>query len=313
MSKKIVVLDAIETAIAVSEKKLKSGFLEIKTKTEGVVPDLTKETGRIDFASVCHSVSLQKTDQLQPITELVKGLKKSIKPLSDLKINYTKKYDNYRKELRKPLTEWEIEDKKNKEKEKKRIFQIEEQIIEIEELAPSNPALLTTQKLEDRIKHLKSNFITSKTFQEFQPQAEEARGKSLRVLETYFVLAKDKEKIDLKKIELERQEKAIRLIQTQAEERAIQIEQEAISNRKRIEKIEESRLKAIEDGKRQATEELEKEKKIAKEKTANLEHRRTVNRNVIQLFTNKGYTEKKAIDILRVIINGKSPFITINY
>lgn len=226
MSKKatdLLVVDQLEASVLTTTKDLEKGLQEIKKKTNKIVPILDTKKGRIEFAGLAHSISKTKVETLKPLKVLLKGVKGIIQPLNDLNSEYELKFNEYRIEFRKPLTDWEADDDLKKKENEKRIEGIKNQIEAIKEYEPRDqhtnvpvPASgARSTELGKAIKFLEDyTFDEGSGFQEFLEEAVEARNFRVEGLRNLFEfkegqekLAAGQKKLDDDKKELKRQKK----------------------------------------------------------------------------------------------------------
>lgn len=86
-------------------------YEKVKAQVCGEVPDLTTEKGRKRIASLSGKVSSSKTAVEKPGREYLKRLKDLPKTIEKELREFVDKMDSLRDEVRRPLTEWDAEQK----------------------------------------------------------------------------------------------------------------------------------------------------------------------------------------------------------
>jgi len=246
-----------ETALEVftTAKGLDPIIEKIKAEALSMVPDTSTKKGRDAIASNAAKVSRSKTYLDGIGKDLVDKLKEQPKLIDAERKRVRDILDALRDEVRKPLTDWE-------EQERQRVNDIKERINDIK-LIPENSCSFD---LKNQLSELKKIEI-DETFEEFKADAALAKMDTITSLENLIekTVREENEKAELERLRKESEERArlereARLIK-EAEERAKKQAEEAAQKIINDAKLAEERAKA------QAFEAQERER-IAKEQEA---------------------------------------------
>lgn len=122
------------------------------------------------------------------------------------------------------------------------------------------------------------------------------------------------ERVEREKLEAEQRERQARIEAEQAEQRRIAAEEQA---KRDAEAAEQKRLADIEAAKQaeiarqQAEIQRQQQEQAARE--ADLEHRKAINNNAVNAMMQVGITQEQAQQLVKMMVNGHIPNVTINY
>lgn len=276
------------------------------------VPDVTTAKGRARIASLAASASRSKTAIEKPGREYLRHLKEQPKIIEAELRRFVIECDEIRDETRRPLTEWEAEqDRLKQEAEAKK--KAEELAAEIE--VAHEMALLMNDAF-DRDAKAKADEVERlrKAHEEFiaQQAAEKAKRE-----------AEEKAKRDIEAAE--QRERDAKLAQERAEQKAEQDKKDAAAKaeREKQEAIAAEKLKAQQEAERVQREAKQKEdarlaeeKRVADEaakRAADVEHRRTINRQAVSDLIANGLPEDCAQKCVAAIAKNLISSVRITY
>lgn len=323
---------------------------QVDEKINGVVWDFSKKKDRDLVASLAHKVARSKT----AIDAEGKKLKEQYTVITN-KIDAERKLarealDAEKDRIRKPLTDWENEDKERKASHEGRIFGIKRLI----DLCENQDSVF----IQDQISAL--DILAIDDFEEYEQEAklakfetleklrtilkareiyeaEQAELEALRIAEQQRIQREHEERIAreaTEKAQREAEEKArleaerVQREKLEAEQREARLKAETEQALIREEKL---KLKAIEDAKqaeinkqkaiedeRQRIEferlaKEEAERKAEQARLANVEHMRKINNDVLSAIVQTGITEEQAKAIIKMIAKNEVPHVKINY
>ncbi|MCE3114152.1 hypothetical protein [Yersinia enterocolitica] len=276
------------------------------------VPDVTTAKGRARIASLAASASRSKTAIEKPGREYLRHLKEQPKIIEAELRRFVIECDEIRDETRRPLTEWEAEQERlRQEAEAKK--KAEELAAEIE--VAHEMALLMNDAF-DRDAKAKADEIERlrKAHEEFI--AQQAAEKAKREVE-------EKAKRDIEAAE--QREREAKLAQERAEQKAEQDKKDAAAKaeREKQDAIAAEKLKAQEEAERVQREAKQKEdarlaeeKRVADEaakRAADVEHRRTINRQAVADLIANGLPEDCAQKCVAAIAKNLISSVRITY
>ncbi|ELI8387049.1 hypothetical protein ACA503_000894 [Yersinia enterocolitica] len=276
------------------------------------VPDVTTAKGRARIASLAASASRSKTAIEKPGREYLRHLKEQPKIIEAELRRFVIECDEIRDETRRPLTEWEAEQERlRQEAEAKK--KAEELAAEIE--VAHEMALLMNDAF-DRDAKAKADEIERlrKAHEEFI--AQQAAEKAKREVE-------EKAKRDIEAAE--QREREAKLAQERAEQKAEQDKKDAAAKaeREKQDAIAAEKLKAQQEADRVQREAKQKEdarlaeeKRVADEaakRAADVEHRRTINRQAVADLIANGLPEDCAQKCVAAIAKNLISSVRITY
>ncbi|HDL6770615.1 TPA: hypothetical protein PXJ84_000052 [Yersinia enterocolitica] len=276
------------------------------------VPDVSTAKGRARIASLAASASRSKTAIEKPGREYLRHLKEQPKIIEAELRRFVIECDEIRDETRRPLTEWEAEqDRLNQEAEaKKKAEQLAAEIEVAHEMALlMNDAFDRDAKAKaDEVERLR------KAHEEFI--AQQAAEKAKREVE-------EKAKRDIEAAE--QRERDAKLAQERAEQKSEQDKKDAAAKaeREKQEAIAAEKLKAQQEAERVQREAKQKEdarlaeeKRVADEaakRAADVEHRRTINRQAVADLIANGLPEDCAQKCVAAIAKNLISSVRITY
>jgi len=302
MTDKIAIEVTEDTALAAFNGKvsLEDILDHIEREAKSIVQDASTVTGRKEIAAVAYKVSRSKTLIDGVGKSLVAGWKEQAKTV-DAKRKHARDFlDNLRDEVRKPVTEWEEEQKckqeeeiaRQEEEQRKRLEDIERREAALREAEESAKRKAEQERLEkERIEREEriAKEAAAKARLEAEEKAARERAESERVA---------REAIEAK----ERAERAAK----EAAELARLREEEAEK------KAEQERVAAIEQEKMRAAAEAKRKEEEAKAREANIEHKRKINNAACSGLTHI-IDVKLAQAVITAIAKGDVPHVRIDY
>lgn len=305
-------------------------FLEQIKQEVNEVPDLSTAKGRARVASLAAQVSRSKTAIEKPGREYLKRLKEAVKPAEAEIKRFVDACDELRDLTRRPLTEWEAEQERIKlEEEAKRKAEEERKQFE----ADHEIALLLNDKFDRDASEAKAEAERQRIAHEEdlkRQAAEQAKRETAEAAqreidaaaarEREALLAKEraereaKEAADLAERNRIAAEQKAEADKKAAAEKAERDKQEAIAEEKRKAQAEADRIKREADEKERVR--LAEEKRIADEaakRAADIEHRRTINRQSVAELVAAGLPADCAQKCVEAIAKGAVAAIRITY
>lgn len=318
-------------------------YQQIRSQVLSEVPDITTKAGIARIKSLAAMVSKSKTAVEKPGREYLKQLKELPKVIEAELRDWNGKMDALRDEVRKPVTELE-------EKEKARIAALDERFNEIQKIKNVTAIdVLSSEVLTSWINKLEA-IVIDDTWDEYKERAQVAKDAGLVELNKSLVIAQQREaqQAEIEKLKAEQaqrdQEERERQIAEQARHEA---EQKALREKLESERREQAAKDAAVKAEREAEEakqRLQREQKESAERervaaeqaaererqrlaqeeasrkaeeerrAANVEHQRTINREVVSsLIAVSGITEEQARSILCATVRKEIPHLLIQY
>jgi len=237
----------------------------IEKEAKSIVQDAETITGRKEIAAVAYKVSRSKTLIDGVGKSLVAGWKEQAKTV-DAKRKHARDFlDNLRDEVRKPVTEWEEEQKRKQE----------EEIRKEEEAQAARLA-----EIERREAELLAKEQAAKEKEEAERRAKEQADREKRIAKEAAERAK-REAEEKTAREKEEQERIAREA-IEAKERAEREAKEAVELAKFREeearkKAEQDKIAAVEQEKARALAEKKRKEEEAKTRAADIEHKKKIN------------------------------------
>lgn len=322
-----------------------SNFIQrVRDEVTTEVPDLTTKKGRARVASLAAQVSKAKAAVEKPGRDYLRDTKAKVKPIEENIREFVRAMDDLRDQVRKPLTEWE-------ENEKARVAHHQDRISDIKSLAGDHINTANSERLRRFL--AESELFDVTTFQEFEGEAAAALLLTQKTLRDALARreAFEAEQAALEKQRQEQEAERQRLererIEREAEERArvaaeakAKAEQEAAQRREiearmaqeKAEREAEWAIAAAEKAKADAAAQAERaaqaaaedeRKRIAAEDAAKAveekrrqedqEHRATINRAALAGLMALGMSEDQAKPILIAVIQGRVPHVSVLY
>lgn len=270
--------------------------------------DFSVAKNRKAFASLAYKVAQTKTYIDKEGKAVVDKLKELPKKVDASRKLFRDELDALSTEIRKPLTEWEEQEKAREEAEalKKQIELDHEEALQMNELFDLRKAEEERQRIarEEEMK---------------RQAAEQARLEAERKARQEIEAAAKREreaKEAAERAEREKQE-AIQRAEQAAKEAKEKAERDAKEAQERAERekqlaIEAERKKAQEAEQARLAEEERKRQEEAK-RQADKEHRRKYNQETLQALVSNGFDEKLATEFIKLVASNKIPHMTMNY
>ncbi|EPL6656118.1 cell envelope biogenesis protein TolA [Proteus mirabilis] len=270
--------------------------------------DFSVAKNRKAFASLAYKVAQTKTYIDKEGKAVVDKLKELPKKVDASRKIFRDELDALSTDIRKPLTEWEAQEKAREEAEalKKQIEVDHEEALQMNEL-------FDLRKAEEERKRIARE-------EEMKRQAaEQARLEAERKAQQEIEAAARREreaKEAAERAEREKQE-AIQRAEQAAKEAKEKAERDAKEAQERAERekqlaIDAVRKKAQEAEQARLAEEERKRQEEAK-RQADKEHRRKYNQETLQALVSHGFDEKLATEFIKLVASNKIPHVTMNY
>lgn len=280
------------------------------------VPDLTTAKGRDRIASLAASVSRSKTAIEKPGRAYLKHVKEVVKPIEANLRGFVTFCDEQRDLVRKPLTDWENEQKAHQEMLQAKVSYFGEEYAGMMENAPNNlterleffervHAALTAEKVDASYEQYQEAGAAAKAetldkielriagtkaeIQEQKRAAEEAEQKRQQEIEAAAAKAKADAEAAAQ-AEIEAANRRAEEAKAQAERDRIEAEQRRIREADELkqrealaaEQAKQREAAAAEAERQRIAEEQRKQQAIEVARAADLEHRKAVNNDVLQ-------------------------------
>ncbi|HAN6622331.1 hypothetical protein [Escherichia coli] len=318
-------------AVFTSKEQLDPIIEAIEKEARSLVPDLTTKKGRDAIASMAHKVARSKTYIDNAGKDLVAELKALPKQIDESRRIVRERLDALKDEVRKPLTEWEVEQERIKAKEEMNAWHAE--ALEMNEDFDRQRA---AQIEADHEMALLMNDAFDRDAKEKAEEAERqriAREEELKRQAAEQAKREAEEKAERERAESARREAELKLKAEQAERDRVAAEQKAEREKKEAaERAEREKQEAIVAEQRKAQEAADKvrreteakegarlaeEKRIADEaakREADVKHRKTVGTEIVNALTaHTNLTREQAIQVLTVLKDGLVPHTKIQY
>ncbi|HCR3455476.1 TPA: cell envelope biogenesis protein TolA [Proteus mirabilis] len=313
MSNELVVIEqATALDLFTAPEKVNQMLEHIKSLAEEERKELDSDfsvaKNRKAFASLAYKVAQTKTYIDKEGKAVVDKLKELPKKVDASRKIFRDELDALSTDIRKPLTEWEAQEKAREEAEalKKQIEVDHEEALQMNEL-------FDLRKAEEERKRIARE-------EEMKRQAaEQARLEAERKAQQEIEAAARREreaKEAAERAEREKQE-AIQRAEQAAKEAKEKAERDAKEAQERAERekqlaIEAERKKAQEAEQARLAEEERKRQEEAK-RQADKEHRRKYNQETLQALVSNRFDEKLATEFIKLVASKQIPHMTMNY
>lgn len=307
-------------AVFTTKEQLDPIIEAIEKEARSLVPDVSSRKGRDAIASMAHKVARSKTYIDNAGKDLVAELKALPKQIDESRRLVRERLDLLKDEVRRPLTEWEVEQERIKAEEDAKV-KAEEARKKFE--ADHEMALLMNESHDREVAEKKAEAERQRIAHEEELKrqaAEQARREA-------------EEKAERERAEAARREAELKLKAEQAERDRIAAEQKAEADKKAAsEQAEREKREAIAAEQRKAQEEADKvrreaearelsrlaeEKRIADEtakREADVKHRKVIGTEIVSaLLGHTSLTREQAIEVLAALKDGLVPHAKINY
>ncbi len=270
--------------------------------------DFSVAKNRKAFASLAYKVAQTKTYIDKEGKAVVDKLKELPKKVDASRKMFRDELDALSTDIRKPLTEWEAQEKAREEAEalKKQIEVDHEEALQMNELFDLRKAEEERKRIarEEEMKRQAAEQARLEAERKAQQEIEAAARREREAKEAAERAEREKQEAiqRAEQAAKEAKEKAERDAK-EAQERAEREKQLAIeAERKKVQEAEQARL-AEEEHKRQ--EEAKRQ--------ADKEHRRKYNQETLQALVSHGFDEKLATEFIKLVASNKIPHMTMNY
>ncbi|EUC95758.1 hypothetical protein [Providencia alcalifaciens] len=313
MANELVVIEqATALDLFTAPEKVNQMLAHIKTLAEEerkeLDSDLSVAKNRKAFASLAYKVTQTKTAIDKAGKLVVDDLKELPKKVDAARKLFRDELDILSDDIRKPVTEYELEEKAREEAEalKKQIELDHEEALQMNELFDLRKAEEERQRIarEEELKRQAAEQARLEAERKAQKEIEAAAQREREAKEAAERAEREKQKA-IQRAEQEAKEakeKAERDAK-EAQERAEREKQAAIeAERKKAQEAEQTRL-AEEERKRQEDAKRQEDK----------EHRRVFNKEALQALVSNGFDEKLATEFIKLVASNQIPHMTMNY
>ncbi|HEK3185682.1 TPA: cell envelope biogenesis protein TolA [Proteus mirabilis] len=270
--------------------------------------DFSVAKNRKAFASLAYKVAQTKTYIDKEGKAVVDKLKELPKKVDASRKIFRDELDALSTDIRKPLTEWEAQEKSREEAEalKKQIEVDHEEALQMNELFDLRKAEEERQRIarEEEMKRQAAEQARLEAERKAQQEIEAAARREREAKEAAERAEREKQEA------IQRAEQAAKEAKGKAERDA----KEALERAEREKQlaIEAERKKAQEAEQARLAEEERKRQEEAK-RQADKEHRRKYNQETLQALVSNGFDEKLATEFIKLVASNKIPHMTMNY
>ncbi|APC12919.1 MULTISPECIES: hypothetical protein [Providencia] len=313
MANELVVIEqATALDLFTAPEKVSQMLAHIKTLAEEerkeLDGDLSVAKNRKAFASLAYKVTQTKTAIDKAGKLVVDDLKELPKKVDAARKLFRDELDSLSDGIRKPLTEWEEQEKAREEAEvlKKQIEIDHEEALQMNELFDLRKAEEERQRIarEEEMKRQAAEQARLEAERKAQQEIEAAAQREREAKEAAERAEREKQEAiqRAEQAAKEAKEKAERDAK-EAQERAEREKQAAIeAERKKSHEAEQARL-AEEERKRQEDAKRQEDK----------EHRRKYNQETLRALVSNGFDEKLATEFIKLVASNQIPHMTMNY
>ncbi|NBN86787.1 cell envelope biogenesis protein TolA [Proteus sp. G2300] len=270
--------------------------------------DFSVAKNRKAFASLAYKVAQTKTYIDKEGKAVVDKLKELPKKVDASRKIFRDELDALSTDIRKPLTEWEAQEKAREEAEalKKQIEVDHEEALQMNELLDLRKAEEERQRIarEEEMKRQAAEQARLEAERKAQQEIEAASKRAREAKEAAERAEREKQEA------IQRAEQAAKEAKEKAERDAKEAQERA--EREKQLAIEAERKKAQEAEQVRLAEEERKHQEEAK-RQANKEHRRKYNQETLQALVSNGFDEKLATEFIKLVASNKIPHMTMNY
>ncbi|HEK1039865.1 TPA: cell envelope biogenesis protein TolA [Proteus mirabilis] len=270
--------------------------------------DFSVAKNRKAFASLAYKVAQTKTYIDKEGKAVVDKLKELPKKVDASRKIFRDELDALSTDIRKPLTEWEAQEKAREEAEalKKQIEADHEEAMQMNELFDLRKAEEERQRIarEEEMKRQAAEQARLEAERKAQQEIEAAAKREREAKEAAERAEREKQEA------IQRAEQAAKEAKEKAERDAKEAQERA--EREKQLAIEAERKKAQEAEQARLAEEERKRQEEAK-RQADKEHRRKYNQETLQALVSNGFDEKLATEFIKLVASNKIPHMTMNY
>ncbi|MER1730078.1 cell envelope biogenesis protein TolA [Proteus mirabilis] len=270
--------------------------------------DFSVAKNRKAFASLAYKVAQTKTYIDKEGKAVVDKLKELPKKVDASRKIFRDELDALSTDIRKPLTEWEAQEKAREEAEalKKQIELDHEEALQMNELFDLRKAEEERQRIarEEEMKRQAAEQARLEAERKAQQEIEAAARREREAKEAAERAEREKQEA------IQRAEQAAKEAKEKAERDAKEAQERA--EREKQLAIDAVRKKAQEAEQARLAEEERKRQEEAK-RQADKEHRRKYNQETLQALVSNGFDEKLATEFIKLVASNKIPHMTMNY
>ena len=313
MANELVVIEqATALDLFTAPEKVNQMLAHIKTLAEEeqkeLDGDLSVAKNRKAFASLAYKVTQTKTAIDKAGKLVVDDLKELPKKVDVARKLFRDELDSLSNGIRKPLTEWEEQEKAREESEalKKQIEIDHEEALQMNELFDLRKAEEERQRIarEEEMKRQAAEQARLEAERKTQQEIEAAAQREREAKEAAERAEREKQEA------IQRAEQAAKEAKEKAERDAREAHERA--EREKQAAIEAERKKAQEAEQARLAEEERKRKDDAK-RQEDKEHRRVFNQEALQALVSNGFDEKLATEFIKLVAGNQIPHMTMNY
>ncbi|HCT3782973.1 TPA: cell envelope biogenesis protein TolA [Proteus mirabilis] len=270
--------------------------------------DLSVVKNRKAFASLAYKVTQTKTAIDKAGKLVVDDLKELPKKVDAARKLFRDELDSLSDGIRKPLTEWEEQEKAREEAKalKKQIEVDHEEALQMNELFDLRKAEEERKRIarEEEMKRQAAEQARLEAERKAQQEIEAAARREREAKEAAEHAEREKQEA------IQRAEQAAKEAKEKAERDAKEAQERA--EREKQLAIEAERKKAQEAEQARLAEEERKRQEEAK-RQADKEHRRKYNQETLQALVSNGFDEKLATEFIKLVASKQIPHMTMNY
>lgn len=270
--------------------------------------DLSVVKNRKAFASLAYKVAQTKTYIDKEGKAVVDKLKELPKKVDASRKLFRDELDALSTEIRKPLTEWEEQEKAREEAEalKKQIEVDHEEALQMNELFDLRKAEEERKRIarEEEMKQQAAEQARLEAERKAQQEIEAAAKREREAKEAAERAEREKQEA------IQRAEQAAKEVKEKAERDAKEAQERAEHEKQAA--IEAERKKALEAEQARLAEEERKRQEDAK-RQEDKEHRRVFNQEALKALVSNGFDEKSATEFIKLVASNQVPHMTMNY
>ncbi|WP_265504147.1 coiled-coil domain-containing protein [Providencia rustigianii] len=313
MANELVVIEqATALDLFTAPEKVNQMLARIKTLAEEerkeLDSDLSVAKNRKAFASLAYKVTQTKTAIDKAGKLVVDDLKELPKKVDAARKLFRDELDLLSDDIRKPVTEYELEEKAREEAEalKKKIEIDHEEALQMNELFDLRKAEEERQRIarEEEMKRQAAEQARLEAERKAQQEIEAAAQREREAKEAAERAEREKKEA------IQRAEQAAKEAKEKTEQAAKEAQERA--EREKQDAIEAERKKAHEAEQARLAEEERKRKEDAK-RQEDKEHRRVFNQEALKALASNGFDEKLATEFIKLVASNQIPHMTMNY
>ncbi|BBG58468.1 cell envelope biogenesis protein TolA [Providencia rustigianii] len=313
MANELVVIEqATALDLFTAPEKVNQMLAHIKTLAEEerkeLDSDLSVAKNRKAFASLAYKVTQTKTAIDKAGKLVVDDLKELPKKVDAARKLFRDELDLLSDDIRKPVTEYELEEKAREEAEalKKQVELDHEEALQMNELFDLRKAEEERQRIarEEELKRQAAEQARLEAERKAQQEIEAAAQREREAKEAAERAEREKQEA------IQRAEQAAKEAKEKAEQAAKEAQERA--EREKQAAIEAERKKAQEAEQARLAEEERKRKEDAK-RQEDKEHRRVFNQEALKALASNGFDEKLATEFIKLVASNQIPHMTMNY